>query len=169
LSRTRQKSAQRKWFLHELQSDADAVIVASHIPPFTNSPLGLDSAWLREIYVPAFCQADKAILWLSGHAHGYEHFEGAELKECGSPRPRSFVISAGGGGPRPGSLRSGEKTGWVDKYDGPAPRPFNFLVLEKSDHTLTVHSRGFSDLKEPLRELETIRLPLPPPTIALGH
>jgi hypothetical protein len=56
------------------------IIVFTHVPPYTNSPLhgvsGGDEK-VREDFLLLFCsnKMKKTIAFISAHAHGYERFE----------------------------------------------------------------------------------------------
>jgi len=162
---SRDELEQRRWFAEQLDSPRRhppaGVLVVSHRPPYTNSPLVEGSRPLREHYVAEFCRASSALLWLSGHAHGYERFEMGAAQGCPSGvGPLTFVVSAGGGGPRPDHLRSAQETGWVDVITEPAPRPWNFLVLEREGPALHLQSLGFDEPSAPLRLIDESRLAL---------
>lgn len=99
---------------------------------------------VRDDLVRAFCGASKPLAMIAGHAHGYERFErferGAE-QACG-PRARTFLVTAGGGGPRPDDLRDPSETGHEDRYEGSAPLPFHFLWVEEKADGLSVSVIG---------------------------
>jgi hypothetical protein len=157
---------QHAWFVKQLiEADSDptvqVVAVASHVPPFSNSPVAPPSVALRQHYVPAFCSHKKSLLWLSGHAHGYEHFVRGSPMGCGTGAPHHFIVSAGGGGPRPENLLPSSETGWIDAFAGTTPRPFNFLVIERAASTIRLRVVGFDSSAAPERELEALTLAIP--------
>ncbi len=145
--------SQRAWYEQELRAlEADpsvsAILCVSHHPPFTNSSVTDDEVHVQQAFLPAFFGAHKTRAWISGHAHAYEHFE---------KQGRKFLVSGGGGGPRV-KLLGGDKLRHADQYAGSSPRPFHFLHLMLTGEQLTIEVRGFSQMDEPLRTLETLRL-----------
>ena len=75
-------SIQKKFYeriLDQYQLDAKVkgIIVFTHEPPYTNSPLigvsGGDDE-VREDLLPKFCSNAKTVAFISAHAHGYERF-----------------------------------------------------------------------------------------------
>ena len=65
------------------------VITVDHHPPFTNDRMVSGSQEVRKHFLPAFYRSSKAIVFVSGHAHRFEHF----LK-----REKDFLVIGGGGG-----------------------------------------------------------------------
>jgi hypothetical protein len=121
-------TTQVRWYRKTLQSlDADtsinSIIVCTHHPPFTNSTIVSANADVRREFVPPFLVSPKTILFLSGHAHAYEHFQF---------QGKNFVVSGGGGGPRQKLIVSPKKRRYHDLYSGPAIRPFHFLRLQRT-------------------------------------
>jgi hypothetical protein len=121
-------SAQSRWYREAIVSlDADssvnAIIVCTHHPPYTNSTIVSASADVRREFVPPFLASPKTVLFLSGHAHAYEHF---------LVQGKNFVVSGGGGGPRQKLVVNPKKRQYDDLYNGPAIRPFHFLRLERT-------------------------------------
>lgn len=128
---------QREWFgetLSTLEEDAScrAVIVATHHPPYTNSAVTSDEPHAQEL-AAALEGHRKPLLFLSGHAHAYEHFVVDELH---------YVVSGGGGGPRVRLLRGAEQR-HVDHFEGPSPRPFHYLRLRERSGGVQVEAVGF--------------------------
>jgi Icc-related predicted phosphoesterase len=131
-------SAELKWFVDELAAaDADpkvrGVLTFLHHPPFTNSKTTGDTKCVKTDIVPAFLAARKTLAMVSGHAHGYERFE---------VEGRTFMVSAGGGGPRV-QLLKGEKQRHKDLYLGPDPRPFHFVRVESRPDGIDLVAIGF--------------------------
>ena len=109
---------------------------------------------------------------VTGHAHGYERFENVDEplscsnqykfnssltnKNIGVLRVQSvqFVVSGGGGGPRPNRLREDYK----DSYTGPSPRPFNFLLVEPSIDGIKIAVHGLRKNETRTHNLEDIDL-----------
>lgn len=83
-----------EWYrsvLHGLDSSSaiKAVIVACHHAPYTNSLTVGSSKLVQKYFVPPFMNARKAILFITGHSHSFEHF-----KITG----KDFLVIGGGGG-----------------------------------------------------------------------
>jgi Icc-related predicted phosphoesterase len=114
---------QRRWYeetLDRLEADEQVrgILVFLHHPPFTNSSIVDDDANVLGAFVPAFLRREKTLAMVTGHAHGYERFE---------KQGKSFVVTAGGGGPR-SPLLGGEKRRHIDDlFRGPPVRNFNFV------------------------------------------
>jgi hypothetical protein len=153
---------QLEWYtetLTALNTDPEVrgVIVFGHHPPFTNSPIVDGDEEVQSTFLPAFCESPKALAFITGHAHGYEHFIRGVDENCGT-RAHHFIITAGGGGPRPDELRSAAETGRVDTYTGGTPRPFNYLWMVPTDEGVSVEARGFQSGETEVRLLESFTL-----------
>lgn len=84
------------WFektLEELDADGEvhAVIIGCHHSPFTNSRIVKPSKEVELKFVPPFLASRKAILFLSGHCHAFEHYK---------VKGKDFLVIGGGGGLR---------------------------------------------------------------------
>jgi hypothetical protein len=79
--------------LHELDGDASvhAVIVCCHHSPFTNSRIVRPSKEVEQKFVPPYLASRKALLFLSGHCHAFEHYK---------VKGKDFLVIGGGGGLR---------------------------------------------------------------------
>ncbi len=85
---------QRDWYHNTmLQLDAadsiKAIIVCCHHAPFTNSKVVKCSGKVQEYFVQDFIQSKKAQLFITGHAHAFEHFK---------MQGKDFLVIGGGGG-----------------------------------------------------------------------
>jgi hypothetical protein len=85
---------QLNWYkktLAELDSDSSVqfIITTCHHSPFTNSKIVGPCTAVQEKFVPPFLQSKKSKLFLSGHCHGFEHYQ-VEGKD--------FLVIGGGGG-----------------------------------------------------------------------
>ncbi|HEX2868046.1 MAG TPA: metallophosphoesterase [Ignavibacteriales bacterium] len=87
-------SSQQKWYerkLRELDENPSVhfVIVGTHHSPYTNSTVVDPSSEVQKYFVPAFMKSRKAKLFVSGHAHTFEHFRKDN---------KDFIVCGGGGG-----------------------------------------------------------------------
>lgn len=85
---------QKNWYESEIkhldQNDSvRLIIVGCHHSPFTNSKLVRSSVPVQIQFLPAFFSSPKCKLFVSGHAHAFEHF-----RRSG----KDFVTIGGGGG-----------------------------------------------------------------------
>ncbi len=127
------------------------VVVVTHHPPYTNSTVTSDELHVQEIVRLVREHTSGLMLFLSGHAHAYEHFFKDDVH---------FVVSGGGGGPRV-SLLSGDNARHDDLYAGDSPRPFHYLVLEETRSGLQVVVRGFDSEQRELRDVDGFEVPWP--------
>jgi hypothetical protein len=110
--------------------------------------------------VPILCSDERVLALFSGHAHGYERFVRDEEDGCGR-RDRHFIVTAGGGGPRPPDLRSAAESGFRDVFSGVAPRPFNFATVSQDDRGVSVTVRGLDRGDSRTRDIDAFRIPWP--------
>ena len=85
---------QRRWYettLRNLNRDSSVktIIVSCHHSPYSNSKIVGSSSLVQRYFVPSFIQTTKCSLFISGHAHAFEHF-----KFSG----KDFLVIGGGGG-----------------------------------------------------------------------
>jgi hypothetical protein len=85
---------QQSWYQNTLDSldktdSIVSVVVACHHAPFTNSKIVGSSAKVQRNFVPAYIKSKKAQLFITGHAHAFEHFR---------QQGKDFVVIGGGGG-----------------------------------------------------------------------
>ena len=88
------KNKQADWYQSTLNAlDTNeaikAVIVTCHHAPYTNSKIVGSSKPVQQNFVPAYISSKKARLFITGHAHDFEHF-----KIMG----KDFLVIGGGGG-----------------------------------------------------------------------
>ena len=109
-----------------------------HQSPYTQSPLvANDQADARE-FAKELYRSNRGLALISAHAHGFERY--LFRRDAADQRPaKAFIISAGGGGPRPHFRRAGapadlSKLAW--------PRPFNYLLLRQDAQGVQVEVRG---------------------------
>ena len=85
---------QQEWYTATLASldmadSIKSVIVCCHHAPFSNSKIVKCSNKVQEHFVPAYIQSKKAQLFITGHAHAFEHFK---------VKGKDFLVIGGGGG-----------------------------------------------------------------------
>ena len=88
------KKKENEWYQSTLNmldtSNAiKAVIVTCHHAPYTNSKIVGSSSQVQQTFVTPYIKSKKARLFITGHAHGFEHF-----KIMG----KDFLVIGGGGG-----------------------------------------------------------------------
>lgn len=88
------KNKQAAWYqstLNALDSNEaiKAVIVTCHHAPYSNSKIVGSSKPVQQNFVPAYISSKKSRLFITGHAHNFEHF-----KIMG----KDFLVIGGGGG-----------------------------------------------------------------------
>ena len=114
---------QELWYrktLADLDRDTTVtcVLVACHHPPYTNSTVVGPSPDVRRLFVPAFLEARKARVFVTGHAHAFEHFH------IGG---KDFLVIGGGGGLLHPLLQGRERRA-QDLYPHDSPRSFFHYV-----------------------------------------
>lgn len=147
---------QQEWFNDTLAAmDKNplikGVIVFSHHPPFTNSQVTSDEKIVLESFLPAFQSATKTMAFISGHAHGYEHF---------IQNGKHMIVSGGGGGPRV-RHKKGDNQRHEDQFSGPSPRPFHYLCVNQDDDGLKITVQGFDKGESEIHEIDAYAIPFP--------
>ena len=131
---TAEELEQKNWYktkLAELDTSEDikAIIVCCHHSPYTNSRIVGSNKRVQEQFVPDYIASKKAKLFLSGHAHAFEHFK---------IKGKDFFVIGGGGGlhqPLKNSV-----SGHMDFALHYKPK-FHFLSVKSvDDHHLSVTS-----------------------------
>ena len=124
---------QLNWYtktLHELDADSSIqyIITACHHSPYTNSKIVKPSKEVQQKFVPPYLASAKSKLFLTGHCHGFEHYQ-VEGKDF-------MVIGGGGGLHQP--LRKGE----VEFRDIASEyKPlFHYLTVQRTELGLNVTS-----------------------------
>ncbi len=87
-------AAEESWYSYALKTcESDTairfVISVDHHPPHTNSAAVSGSNDVRKYFLPAFFSSRKSVLFVSGHAHRFEHFQ---------LNGKDFLVIGGGGG-----------------------------------------------------------------------
>ena len=85
---------QERWYtstLDRLNRDISVktIIVCCHHAPYSNSRIVGSSAQVRRYFLPGFMQTPKCNLFITGHAHAFEHFQNSG---------KNFLVIGGGGG-----------------------------------------------------------------------
>jgi hypothetical protein len=157
-------SAEKQWYeekLGALQADREieGIVVFLHNAPFTVNPNAqqrLES--LRETFVSPLCRHDKALAMITGHAHGYERYS----RPCGD-RAIEFVVSGGGGGPRPRLARPlYEDACFASGCCDTNVRPLHYLRIEQQSWGLEITAQALRTGAQP-GVLDIVRVPF------LGH
>jgi hypothetical protein len=155
--------AEQLWYdavLHNYEHNPQILgtVVILHHAPFTGNPnaqSGLKA--LRDTFVSPFCQHPKALAMLAGHAHGYERY----ARACGK-REVQFIVSGGGGGPRPVKTPCFDDACLAAGCCDPSSRPLHYLLLTQRPDELvvTVQAQRVRPTDGPL---EVVRIPLHAP------
>ncbi len=134
--------------IKKLEADPtiSSIIVFSHHPPFSNSELTGDEEHVQKSFVPEFFKSKKAIAFFAGHAHGFERF----IK-----KGKSFIVSAGGGGPR---VKYSQDPKHRDLSSLSYPRPFHYLVMKQKDLGLSFEMKGFNLISEELQTIDQFEI-----------
>ncbi|HTL10087.1 MAG TPA: metallophosphoesterase [Chitinophagaceae bacterium] len=126
---------QQEWYKKTMDSltaapAIKAIIVSCHHPAFTNSTIVKPSDGVRRQFVPAFLASAKAVLFITGHAHAFEHFV---------YNKKNFLVIGGGGGlHQPLSTKAA-----MPEDKALAYKPyFHYLQLRRYGNNLQLQSRG---------------------------
>ena len=125
-------SEQNRWFKETLlKFDNDPginfIIVAAHHSPFSNSKIVGMNEDVQKYFVPPFIGSSKAKVFISGHAHAFEHFK-VEGKDF-------LVIGGGGGLQHP--LFTGRDAKYKNLYDSLSETTmFHFLEVDNFTDSL---------------------------------
>jgi hypothetical protein len=124
---------QEKWYVSELgKLNADgaikAIIVSCHHAPYSNSRIVGSSTPVQHYFVPPFIQTPKCCLFITGHAHAFEHFNYAG---------KDFLVIGGGGGLHQPLDTSARRRPDIASGYKPA---FHYLSIERSNDALLITS-----------------------------
>jgi UDP-2,3-diacylglucosamine pyrophosphatase LpxH len=149
LSRAARKN-QQLWYLAVMDSlDSDAtvqtVIVCTHHSPFSNSTVVGSSVKVQQAFIPRFESSPKTKLFITGHSHNLECFDGTRSK-------RFLVIGGGGGIDQP--LYTGEKEKYKDLIRQDTKPRFFYLMVYRNVNVLEVTISGFSKELSPVSEIK---------------
>jgi len=124
---------QREWYNANMASlDANdsirAIIVCCHHAPYTNSKIVKGSVGVQEAFVPAYIKSKKAQLFITGHAHTFEHFD---------VQGKDFLVIGGGGGLHQPTRDSKDNLPDLSRDYKPM---FHYLTVRRVESTLIVSS-----------------------------
>ncbi len=132
------KNKQNDWYtstLNALDSNAaiKAIIVTCHHAPYTNSIIVGSNSQVQQKFVIPYINSKKARLFITGHAHGFEHF-----KIMG----KDFLVIGGGGGLHQPLNNSDKRLPDIAQDYKPL---FHFLSVSRVEEELFVRSRFLKD------------------------
>ncbi len=140
---------QAKWYQSVMDSlDVDSaiklIIVCTHHSPFSNSKVVGSSVKVQEAFVPHFKSSPKTKLFMTGHSHNLEYFDGSSGKHF-------LVIGGGGGIDQP--LNIGDKASHKDLIRQEIKPRFFYLIIKRRANLIEVTLRGFSRELTPISEI----------------
>lgn len=110
-----------------------AIIVCCHHAPFTNSRIVKCNNKVQGNFVDAYIKSKKAQLFITGHAHAFEHFK---------MQGKDFLVIGGGGGLH---QPLNEKVNCLpDLAKGYKP-PFHYLSVKRTGDKLAVTSHAIGE------------------------
>ena len=129
-----QFNQQLEWYrnaLNKYESDSSIsfIIVGCHHSPYTNSKVVSPSKEVQKYFLPEFFKTSKCKLFISGHAHAFEHFK---------INGKDFLVIGGGGGIQQ-NLYTGDEEKYHDLFDTDSDtRMFHFIIIHISENKLIV-------------------------------
>jgi 3',5'-cyclic AMP phosphodiesterase CpdA len=147
--------SQQRWYeqtMTDLSRDPGivAIIVTCHHSPFTNSILVGSSLQSQERFVTRFLAEPKARLFMSGHAHIFEHFR----KEG-----KDFLVIGGGGGLQH-PIYVGNEQRYADLSPTHAKPRFHYTYVRRSGQRLEVTVRRLDADKSRTSDYYAFGIPL---------
>ena len=127
------ENKQQQWYSSTLAvldttAAVKAIIVCCHHAPFTNSNIVQCNTTVQQQFVPGYIASRKAQLFITGHAHAFEHF---------NVQGKDFLVIGGGGGLHQ-PLGSGE--GRLNDLAIDYKPMFHYLSVKRVDNNLVVLS-----------------------------
>ncbi len=124
---------QQKWYQSTLKNldsnnDVRVIIVSCHHAPYSNSLIVHSSMPVQKYFVPDFIQTKKCKLFITGHAHAFEHFTFSG---------KDFLVIGGGGGLHQPMDTSANKIQDLASLYKPM---FHYLSLQRQGETLLLVS-----------------------------
>lgn len=155
---------QLAWLRSELQKVDHApaheqygALLFVHQSPYTQSPWVADDQADARDFAKELYQSSRGLALISAHAHGFERY--LFRRDTADLRPgKAFIVSAGGGGPRPHWRRRGAPP---DLSQLAWPRPFNYLLLRQDAEAVHVDVRGLEKGQRQVVSLSDERMTLP--------
>lgn len=149
-----ESTRQQDWYrrtLERFQLDPSvrAIVVCCHHSPYTNSRVVRPSAEVRRLFVPLFLSTPKCRLFLSGHAHTFEHFR------IGG---KDFLVIGGGGGAQH-PLYEGEDQRWKDLSPSQKP-PFHFVDLRRCETRIVITANRLESASKTMSSFYVVNVPL---------
>ena len=148
---------QLRWYGETLRAidrdpEARGTFVLLHHPPFTNSTVTGDEAYVQRDFVPPLLAEKKSLAMLSGHVHSYERFVHGS---------RTFVVSGGGGGPRAELATGSDRRHPDDLFAGPPVRPFHFTIYTVTETGVAAEVEGLEKGESAFTTVDRFFLPWP--------
>jgi predicted phosphodiesterase len=113
----------------EADSSVKVIVVACHHSPYSNSRIVGSNIRVQEKFVPLFQRSSKAKLFITGHAHAFEHF---------TMSGKDFLTIGGGGGlHQPLNTRKGRIRSLSEAY---FPE-FHYILMKRKNDQLEIISR----------------------------
>ncbi|MBN1397874.1 MAG: metallophosphoesterase [Bacteroidetes bacterium] len=151
---------QEKWYNDKLQSlEKDSTvkmtIVACHHSPFSNSTIVGSDKKVRRTFVPSFLKSRKCRIFISGHAHTFQHFNDTLAG-------KHFLVIGGGGGLLH-KLEEGEadelqdQVKWDTKY-----RMFHFVKCDFKSEGLLLRVMMLDENLTGPKSVYELFIPFPP-------
>jgi Icc-related predicted phosphoesterase len=141
---------QQKWYQTSLDSltknpAIKCIVVSCHHAPYSNSKEVGSSKPVQEHFVPLFMQTRKCRLFITGHAHAFEHF---------NVSGKDFLVIGGGGGIH-------QRLGKTLPDLNPEYKPmFHFLTITRDGNFLKVDSYSLKDDLSPNSKMTILALPI---------
>jgi 3',5'-cyclic AMP phosphodiesterase CpdA len=116
---------QQQWYENELNvlsrdTTIAHIIVGCHHSPFTNSAIVSDAQEVQNLFVDLFKRYPKCHLFISGHAHRFEHFQFFG---------KDFIVTGGGGGLQHPERRKTEAIYHDLSESAEGLRPFHYVQI----------------------------------------
>jgi Icc-related predicted phosphoesterase len=133
-----QKEKQLSYYTQTLQQlDADpairSIVVTCHHAPYSNSKTVGSNQQVQKQFIPAYIASRKAKLFVSGHAHHFEHF---------IINGKNFLTIGGGGGLHQSLTKSAKRIASESKDYDPE---FHYLSLQRQGNKLILLSKYLDD------------------------
>jgi len=142
---------QQKWYKETLDSlnkasHVKVIIVSCHHAPYTNSKIVGSSKPVQENFVPLFMGTTKCRLFITGHAHAFEHF---------TLSGKDFIVIGGGGG-----IHQPLRNDRADLQSDYKPQ-FHFLMITPNQRFLQIESYSLKDDFSGFEKRQILELQVP--------